>query len=85
MQVRVSFTMKDGRNMLRVISKAMDITKEREKMEEVSNSLYHSSSQLWYYSSVEVNLSYDCDVSWSLISWNTYHRAKYIPISPRDY
>ncbi|XP_033729364.1 circularly permutated Ras protein 1-like [Pecten maximus] len=36
-QVRVSFTMKDGRKMLRVISKSMNVTKDRAKMEEEMN------------------------------------------------
>ncbi|XP_060080310.1 circularly permutated Ras protein 1-like [Ylistrum balloti] len=36
-QVRVSFTLKDGRKMLRVISKSMKVTKDRAKMEEEMN------------------------------------------------
>ncbi|XP_033730993.1 circularly permutated Ras protein 1-like, partial [Pecten maximus] len=36
-QVRVNFTMKDGRKMLRVISKSMNATKDRAKMEEEMN------------------------------------------------
>ncbi|OWF45608.1 circularly permutated Ras protein 1-like [Mizuhopecten yessoensis] len=36
-QVRVSFTMKDGRKMMRIISKSMDVTKDRAKMEEGMN------------------------------------------------
>ncbi|XP_033731014.1 circularly permutated Ras protein 1-like, partial [Pecten maximus] len=36
-QVRVSFTLKDGRKMLRIISKSMKVTNDRAKMEEEMN------------------------------------------------
>ncbi|XP_033730319.1 circularly permutated Ras protein 1-like [Pecten maximus] len=36
-QVRVSFTLKDGRKMLRILSKSMKVTKDRAQMEEQMN------------------------------------------------